>query len=281
MRNEEGKSRLDLVKEGLFGSGVEKRGRLVISLDRLIEDPKNERKVFRNMEGLVASIETFGVIEPITVVPEENGFRIVTGHRRYRAAKLAGLEQVEVIIRDPEDERVLRRKSIVSNVQREDIGAVEMAEALQSLLDEDDQISSQRELAKAIGKDETWVSGMLRILTLPPKLQKKLGTSQVSVPYDAVIRIARVKDPEEQEALIKLALKGASAHEIRRAIDAQKQQPERVPSQKRTVSLEGYTATVIGPVDDNGKGKMIAAVEELLLNLKTEIEDEAKEEISV
>src|ERR1700674_2921558 len=135
MKLPEGKNRLDLVKEGLPNLGLKKRGRLVVGIERLKEDPRNERRTFRNMDGLVASIKAVGLVEPITVTPEEGDtYRIVTGHRRYRAAKAAKLVQVEVLIRDPEDELTRRVKSIISNVQREDVGAIEMAEALQALL---------------------------------------------------------------------------------------------------------------------------------------------------
>ena len=85
-----GKSRLALVREGL-ASGLARRGRLIVSLDRLLEDPKNERKTFRNMDGLVDSIRAVGLVEPITVTLEGDKFRIMTGHRRARAAKLANL----------------------------------------------------------------------------------------------------------------------------------------------------------------------------------------------
>ena len=67
MKLPEGKSRLDLVREGLATSGLTKRGRLVVSLNRLREDPHNERKSFRNMEGLIASVREHGIVEPITV----------------------------------------------------------------------------------------------------------------------------------------------------------------------------------------------------------------------
>jgi len=112
----DGKTRLDLVREGLVSGGLKKQGRLIVNIDRLLEDPKNERKTFRNLDGLVASIKTVGLIEPITVTPEEAAdasassgqgsdrevrYRIITGHRRFRAAKLAGLTQVEVLIREP------------------------------------------------------------------------------------------------------------------------------------------------------------------------------------
>lgn len=133
----EGKTRLDLVKGGLGTSGLKKQGRMVVSIDRLMEDSLNERKVFRNLDGLIASIQAVGLIEPITVTADgvsvDGGaggekFRIITGHRRFRAAKAAGLSQVEVLIREPDDEITRRLKSIVSNVQREDVGPVEMAE---------------------------------------------------------------------------------------------------------------------------------------------------------
>src|SRR5258706_3968434 len=150
MKLPEGKSRLDLVKAGTV-SGFTKRGRLVVNIDRLVEDSKNERKTFRNMEGLIDSIKAVGVVEPITVTLEGENYRILTGHRRYRAAKAAGLMEVEVLIREPEAELMRRRKSVVSNVQREDVGVIELSEALTSLLEQDPAIKNQLELARTIG----------------------------------------------------------------------------------------------------------------------------------
>jgi len=79
------------------------------------------------MDGLIASVKAVGLIEPITVTAEEGQdgvYRIITGHRRFRAAKAAGISQVEVLIREPDDELTRRVKSIISNVQREDVGPV-------------------------------------------------------------------------------------------------------------------------------------------------------------
>lgn len=225
MNQPPGESRLSLIKKGLGAGGIEKRGRLVVGVDRLVEDPKNERKTFRHLDGLIASIKAVGLIEPITVTPIEAGgdkYQIVTGHRRFRAAKAAGLAQVEVIVRDPDDELTRRQKSIISNVQREDVGPVELAEALQSLIDEDERITSQDDLARLIGKDKTWVSGMLRILSLPAALQRKVGTSQLAVSYDTMIRIARLDDAEHQERLIAALLDGATSRQIRQEIDSLK-----------------------------------------------------------
>jgi ParB family transcriptional regulator, chromosome partitioning protein len=235
----DGKTRLDLVKEGLGGTdgGLKKRGRLVVSIERLKEDERNERRTFRNMEGLIASIKAVGLIEPITVTTDEEGtYRIVTGHRRYRAAKAAGLSQVEVLIREPDDELTRRVKSIISNVQREDVGPVEMAEALQSLLDEDAKIKNQEDLARLIGKDKAWVSGILRIITLPVELQQKVGSTQLSLSYDSVIRIARLEKTEHQAQLIDQLLSGASQKDIRDEIDRLKGKPPRTTTAGQTAS---------------------------------------------
>ena len=265
MKLPEGKSRLDLVKAGATG-GFAKRGRLVVNIDRLVEDAKNERKTFRNMEGLIESIKTVGLVEPITVTPEGESYRILTGHRRYRAAKSAGLKEVEVLIREPESELTRRRKSVVSNVQREDVGVVELAEALKALLDEDANIGTQRGLARIIGKREPWLSDMLRVLTLPPDLQQKLRISEVSVPYDTAMRIARVTDPIAQGSLIELALKGAPASEIRQRINEFKSGKSRgVRFQK---SVGGYTASVNGPAHRDVKRKMLAALDALIAEVK-------------
>lgn len=225
MKLPEGKTRLDLVREG--GTiGLKKQGRLIVSIDKVFEDPRNERRTFRNMDGLVASIRAVGLVEPITVTPEgESGYRIVTGHRRFRAAKAAGLQQVEVLIREREDELTRRVKSIVSNVQREDVGAVEMAEALQSLLDEDPRITSQDDLADLIGKHKSWVSGMLKILSLPVELQRKVGTSQLSIGYDAMIRVARLNDAKQQGELVEALLSGSTNRDIRGKINVIKGKP--------------------------------------------------------
>jgi ParB/RepB/Spo0J family partition protein len=246
----EGKTRLDLVREGLGDAGLKKRGRLVVGIDRLKEDPRNERRTFRNMQGLIASIERVGLVEPITVTPEADGqtYRIITGHRRFRAAQHGGLLQVEVLIREPEDEINRRVKSIISNVQREDVGPVEMAEALQSLLDEHEGVRSQDDLSQMIGKDKAWVSGMLRILTLPVALQQQVGSTQLSVSYDAITRIARLDNPVEQGRLVDAVLGGATQRDIRDEIDRLKgkgkaQQPS--ASKPKRVYRTAHRAMVI------------------------------------
>lgn len=282
MKLPEGKSRLDLVKAGVLSqSTLPKRGRFIVSIHKLLEDPNNERRTFRGMDGLIASVKAHGIVEPITVTPEGEHYRILTGHRRYRAAKAAGLTEVEVIARDPEDALTRRRKSIVSNVQREDIGPIEMAEALQSLLDEDQSIGTQRKLASLIGKSEQWVCDMLRLLTLPAKLQEKLRASVVSIAYDSTMRIARTNNPDLQKELVEAALRGESSRDIRRRIDdlkspkAGKREGESTregnsPKRLQFTLIETYkdvTATIRGPEREGIEREMRIALERLLKKL--------------
>jgi ParB family chromosome partitioning protein len=284
-----GKTRLDLVREGLADVGIGKKGRLIVSIDRLREDPRNERRTFRNMQGLIDSIKSVGLIEPITVSSEEGSdlFTIITGHRRYRAAKAAGLTQVEVLIRERDEERVRRQKSIISNVQREDVGPVEMAEALQSWMDEDDRIKTQDDLADLIGKDKAWVSGMLRILTLPPDLQTRVGTSQLSLSYDSMIRIARLEDSRQQRELTDALLSGATVKEIRGRIDEMKGKPKRNPATATSTepakpkrvyhTTQPCTVIVQGTTRKLTTDHVLRALREALIQAQEAREDEIRE----
>ena len=240
-------SRLDLVKQGKVQALPFQGEQRNVAIERLIENPQNERKTYRNMDGLIATVKAAGIIEPLIVEPaDDDKFLIIVGHRRYRAAQALGLTKAPVIIGDPQANTIRRRKSIISNVQREDVGPIEMAEGLQALLDEDPEITTQRELAAAIGKTETWVSGVLRILKLPAPLQKKLQTSEVSVPYDAAMNIARVEDQKQQEHLVGAVLKGATNREIREKIADLKGKPGDPPRPKpKEVYRTAHNATVI------------------------------------
>lgn len=267
-------SRLDLVRRG-EKFDLPRTGRMVVSIEKIVEDPHNERKVFRNMDGLIESVRAMGLIEPITVTALESGlYQIITGHRRFRAGRAVGLSQIEVLIREPDEERTRRQKSLVSNVQREDIGPVEMAEALQSLLDDENEIDSQDKLAAVIGKDKTWVSRILRILSLPADLRARVATSQLSIPYDAVAHIARQKDVALQEQLIDELLSGASVRDIRSRIDEHKgiekrttadaartaHKPKQVfhTTQKATVIIQSESASALR------HERVIAALQEAL-----------------
>jgi ParB family chromosome partitioning protein len=266
------KSRLQLVREraarGQLRDDAIQRTRLVISIDKLAEDPNNERKTLNNIEEMVASVKAHGIIEPITVVALDDGrYQIVTGHRRYRAAKLAGLDQVEILVRQPEDDHRHRIKSLISNLQRESVPALELAEAIKALV-EQEQLA-QEQVAEQLGKDKTWVSQLLRILDLPAELKRKVETSQLLLSYDALGKIARLDERDLQDDLLEALLGGASAREIRARIKVAKpgtdekaksaRKPKRTfrTGHKATVTVQSETSRLTGD-------QLIAALQEAL-----------------
>jgi ParB family chromosome partitioning protein len=261
-------SRLQRIKEGNIETLPTQEEHRVVNIERLIENPENERKTFRNMDGLIATVKSSGILEPLIVEPTDEGKLMVKiGARRLRAAKAAGLTRVPVIISKPDDAPLRRRKSIISNLQREDIGPVEMAEGLQSLLDEDGGMS-QTDLAQAIGKPKSWVSDMLRILTLPSELQVKVRTSELSVAHDSVITIARLTDNDQQQRLVKALLDGATVRDIRQQVGEIKGKPQQPtePKKPKAVYSTSHDATVIvqSLTETLPHGQVIKALEEAL-----------------
>ena len=193
--NEPVKSRLQQVREEAEqGKSVETilKTRLVVSIDKIVEDPENERKTFANMDDMVASVKANGIIEPPTVTPIDAGrYKIATGHRRFRAAKLAGLEQIEILIRAPEEGTQRRIKSLISNIQRENVPPLELAESIKALIDTG---LKQEQVGEQIGKDKAWISAVLRLLDLPDEAKAAVVRAEFPVSMDSLTRIARLDD---------------------------------------------------------------------------------------
>ena len=245
---------------------------LWVPLGALREDTANERKVFRAMEGLVESIKGNGIVEPPTVSPEsgKDGFIIISGHRRFRAAKQAGLKAIEVIVRGPTNAIHRRRSSVIANLQREAIGPVEMARSLQELLAKDSECSSQEHLAAVIGMEPTWVSAVLGILRLPEDLLNKVGASQLSISYDALARIVRIPDKEVQRRLVEELLNGATTRGIREEANESK-------DSTRTKNSGGKKPkrvfkTVLATVVIQSKGERALSEKELVSTLKAALD---------
>lgn len=252
-------SRLDLVRSGNVASTslrLPKRGRAVVELESIVPDPRNERKQFRGLDELAASIKRVGIVEPPTVVPVgENQYMLTTGERRWRAAKKAGLRQIPVIIGDPEEEKTRRVKSLISNVQREDLTAIELAQALEEMKADNADINTNRELATLVGKSEQWVGQMLKILSLPEPIREKIRNAERVVPYDSVVELARVQDEKKQAELLKQVLAGANVREVRESARASKPKGAGKPRARSTQKLRVTKGWVIVHCDKKTAGK--------------------------
>lgn len=170
-----------------------------VSVDRIVPNPHQPRQDFhpRELEELTASVRENGVVQPILVRPRGEGrYELVAGERRLRAAKLAGLAQVPVVIRDISDTESLEL-ALVENIQREDLNPVEEAQAFNQLLNQFEL--TQDELAKKIGKERSSVANTLRLLQLSAPLLELVRNGSLSEGHGRAL--LAVSDEEARKRL--------------------------------------------------------------------------------
>lgn len=172
---------------------------LRVPLQNIRPNPHQPRKEFEDepLQELANSIEKHGLIQPITVrYIGEKRFELISGERRWRAAKLADMEKIPAYIREVNDEEVISF-ALVENIQREDLNPIEVAMGYQRLIDEVD--FTQAQVAEKVGKSRTTVTNMLRLLQLPPFIQAALRDKTISTGHArAIINI----DSEEKQKKI-------------------------------------------------------------------------------
>ncbi len=152
-----------------------------ISVDLIKPNPWQPRKVFKeeNLEELAASIKEHGILQPLVVVPLDDGnFQLIVGERRLRASKLAGLASVPAIIRDRMTEQVQLELALIENIQRNNLDPIEEATAFQQLIDA--YSMTQEEVAQKMGKKRTTVANTIRLLQLPFKIQRAIAEEVIS-----------------------------------------------------------------------------------------------------
>ena len=177
-----------------------------IEISKIIPNPTQPRSTFDDeaMAELVDSIRTLGVIQPITVKRNtDNEYVIISGERRWRASKAAGLEVVPAYIREVDDAN-LHAMALVENIQRQDLNAIEIALGLQRLVDECGL--TQDSLAEKVGKKRSTVANYMRLLRLPSEVQLALKEGLISMGHAKAI--AGVPE-EKQLSLLKRCLKKA------------------------------------------------------------------------
>lgn len=170
-----------------------------LPLSSIAPNPRQPRGVFDEdeLEGLAASIRDMGLLQPLVVRPVgDDRFELVAGERRLRASRKAGLQTVPAIIRDTGEEEMLK-EALVENIHRVQLNPLEEAAAYQQLL-EDFEVT-QEELASRLGKSRPTISNALRLLALPPAVQRKVAAGVLSAGHaKAVLALG---DRRAQEAL--------------------------------------------------------------------------------
>lgn len=153
------------------------------------------------LQNLALSIAQYGIIQPITVRRAGDMYRIIAGERRWRAARMAGLSEVPVIIMDA-DEQKSAEMALVENIQRENLNPIEEAEALEALMN--DFGLTQDETAKKVGRSRSAVANLLRLLDLPEKLREYVISGTLSAGHaKAILSLEdRTKAEEAANAVI-------------------------------------------------------------------------------
>jgi ParB family chromosome partitioning protein len=152
-----------------------------VALDQIEINPKQPRKDFdeTSLSELAASLKLHDIIQPLTVSKLPNGkYRLIAGERRYRAAKIAGLKDVPVYIRQANDTELLEL-ALLENLQRENLNAIEIALSYKRLMDELDY--TQEQVAERMGKERSTVANYIRLLKLPPDIQVAVRTGVISM----------------------------------------------------------------------------------------------------
>ena len=178
---------------------------LRIPVDLIEPNPYQPRMSFDQeaLEELAESIRSLGLIQPITVRRKTDGrYQIISGERRFRACRLAGLDMVPAYIRDTNDQGMLEM-AIVENIQRENLDPIEVAMSYQRLIEECNL--TQEQMAIRVGKKRASVTNYLRLLKLPAKLQHDLKVGLLSVGHAKVL--LGVEDLNLQEYLCDLVIK--------------------------------------------------------------------------
>lgn len=150
-----------------------------IPMDQIIINENQPRKEFdvEALDSLTDSIRQYGVLQPILVSPEGNGYKIIAGERRYRAAKAAGLEKIPAVVRTITEEESMEL-ALIENLQREDLNPIEEAAAYKTLMEE--YSLTQEEIAKIIGKSRPAIANSLRLLNLDPRVRELVEDGKLS-----------------------------------------------------------------------------------------------------
>jgi len=192
-------------------SGENQEGILFLDVNDIKPNSKQPRKNFPEdkIEELARSIETHGIIQPIMVRPFGEGYEIVAGERRWRAARRASLKQVPCIIRELSEEQNMLI-AIIENMQREDLNPMEEAEALNQMITNFGM--TQEEVSKSVGKSRPYITNALRLLKLPSEVQELVVQGDLTNGHARAI--AGIKEVKRQVNLAnKIVREGLSVRE--------------------------------------------------------------------
>lgn len=268
---------VDTLFAGKKDGREKKEEQAMVKLSLIQPNPKQPRKQFsqEELEELSQSIQQFGVLQPLLVKKEGPLYEIIAGERRFRAAKMAGLTEIPVLIRDY-DEKLSKEVAIIENIQREDLNAVEEAMAYQSLLTE--YHLSQEELAERVAKKRSTIANSLRLLKLEEEILEYLRQNLLSEGHARAL--LSVENKEKRISLAKECVERKwSVREMERRAKEEKTPTER---QEKPKNLSSQWKTIVHGLEEKMKEHLGTKVKITASNEdkgKVEIEYYSKEDL--
>jgi ParB family chromosome partitioning protein len=234
-----------------------------IPVDRVTPNPHQPRRVMNeaSIAELAASLKSTGLIQPIIVRQLPDGYQLIAGERRWRAAKLAGLQTIPAIVRDV-DAFTQAQMALVENIQREDLNPLDRAESYRALIN---QLGlTQAELAARLGEERSSIANYLRLLELAPPVRELVRDAELSLGHAKLL--AGISNPAEQERLAGLVVGQELSvrkleHLIQKGAEAPDTPPGKAPSAhiqdlERSISRQlGMRAQVQSK--KKGKGRLV------------------------
>lgn len=211
-----------------------------IDVNSIDPNPHQPRDGFnqKELEALADSIQAHGILQPLVVQVADGRYQLIAGERRLRAAESIGLETVPAILRSFDEQQSLEL-SLIENIQREQLNAVETAAAYQKLLDQFNLSSA--DIAKRVGRDETTVKNTLRLLRLPKDAKHALVSGSISEGHARAI--LSVSNREQQEELLRNIIDNEwtvrRAEEFARDVRAERSAPSQVTSETEATKQLG------------------------------------------
>jgi ParB family chromosome partitioning protein len=211
-------------------------------------NPRQPRTRFddETIGALAASIREVGILQPIVVRKLGSGYELIAGERRLRAARLAGLATIPVVVRETDDADTLR-EALIENIHREDLGPIELAEAFRQLLDE--LGLKQEELAERVGVSRSHVANTIRLLQLPLDVQQLLTDARIQAGHARAL--LTLGDPEAQSVLaLRIAAQDLSVREVEGVVRRSIEAPAEAAAKTRTANEPAPPDTTLAEVEE-------------------------------
>ena len=220
----------------------------MVPISKVEPDREQPRKFFNEdaLQELAESIKQYGVFQPLLVQKEKDYYKIIAGERRWRAAKIAGLKEIPVIVKELSDQEIAEIQ-LIENIQREDLNPIEIAEGYRQLIDKDG--FTQDELAEKISKSRTAITNTLRLLKLDERVRQMIVDELISTGHARAI--LSIEDSDKQyEFAQKIFDEKMSVRDVEKAIKNMQKDPK---VKKDNQKIDKKTEAIYHSLEENMK----------------------------